>query len=137
MDIRPLSEILADYGLTTEQYKRLEALPFYQNALENYRLEWNSAKSVHERLKLKSAVMLEEAFPVLGARMRSSEEPLPAAVETAKLLAKITGRGEAKTQQVNPAEKFVITINLGADRDAKEIKFEKDVTPLIEGTSNE
>lgn len=130
MDIREIPDILIDYGLSHAQYVEIERIPFYRNTLEQSRLEWNSAKSVHERLKLQSAIMLEEAFPTLGARMRNANEPLPAAIETAKLLAKITGLGEA-ARSVGGSEKFTITINLGADtKDPNnKIKIEKDITP--------
>ncbi len=131
MDIRRVEEILPDYGLTLAQYELVQKIPFFSDTLAQYQLEWKSAKSVHERLRLQSAIRLEEAFPTLGARMRNRDEPLPAAVETAKLLARITGLGEAsKGAAPGSSEKFSITIVLDADRKGgQEIKFEKDITP--------
>ena len=130
MDIRSVEEILPDYGLTLAQYELVQKIPFFSDTLAQYQLEWKSAKSVHERLRLQSAIMLEEAFPTLGARMRNRDEPLPAAVETAKLLAKITGLGEPSKVAPGSSEKFSITIVLDADRKGgQEIKFEKDITP--------
>lgn len=131
MDVRPIVDILPDYGITPAQYDLVKVLPYYRDTLEQSQLEWKSAKSVHERLRLQSAIMLEEAFPVLGARMRSRDEPLPAAVETAKLMAKITGLGEATKAMAGDSGRFSITINLGADTkgNPETIKLEADIAP--------
>lgn len=130
LDIRDLKDILEDYGLTPVDYDRLTKTAHYQTLLEQYRIEWNSAKSVHERLRLQSAVMLEQAFPTLGARMQNASDP--GAVEVAKLMAKMTGLDAPKQGVGNPSDKFVITINLGADKTATpELKFEKTINPLL------
>lgn len=126
MQIRELPDVLTSFGLTSTQYEQIKVIPFYRRTLELLTVEWNSALSGPERARLISAAILEEALPVLGARMCSTSENLNAAVETGKLFAKISGVGESKPVQ-GANERFVITINLGADQ---ELRFEKDVTPV-------
>jgi hypothetical protein len=57
-------------------------------------------------------------------------EPLVAATDVAKLLAKNAGVGEAKNGDKPLSERFVITINLGADVDGKPVveKYDKSIT---------
>ncbi len=116
MDIRVLDEILITYGLTRIQYDFLqENNEFYKQALHTLTIEWNSALSTPERLKIESAAILEDALPRLGARMQNQAEGLPGVIEAAKLFAKMAGVGEREANQAAPGEKFSITINLGGD----------------------
>lgn len=138
MDIRNISEVLKEYGLTAKQYKDLATQPYYKKALEIALQEWNSALTTVQRIKVKAAALLEQNLLNLGVRMGQETENLPAVVETGKLLTKLAGIGE-QGQQQNSGEKFSITISMGGDAT---LKFEKDVTPtqdlpaidVIEGT---
>lgn len=127
MDIRELSAILGDYRITETQYDTLKENSFFKKALEASVIEWNSALSTHQRIKLQAAASLEQALPILGARMMKSDEDLNKAVETGKLLTKIAGIGEDRKDGV-PGEKFTITINLGADQ---QLTIEKDKAPKV------
>lgn len=135
-DMRELPEVLADFKLSEEQYRKLLENPFFNNTLEACILEWKSAHSVEQRIRYKAAAALEDGLPNLAARMGQQSEPLTAAVETGKLLAKLAQLTEDQRGS-NPGEKFTITINLGEDH---KLTFEKDVTPtkpLIESAANE
>jgi hypothetical protein len=128
MDIKVLPDILKHYKLTEETYIDICKVPFYKRALEVATIEWNSALSTHERLRIEAAASLEDALPGLSARMNNKDETLPAATEVGKLFAKIAGIGEPERGGAAATEKFTITINLGAD---KKLEFTKDVTPVI------
>lgn len=137
MDIKELDVVLGYYRLTLEQYAEVCKIPFFKRALENSTLEWNSALSTHERMKIEAAAILEEGLPILGARMKNKDETFAAATEAGKLFAKIAGLGEVSRDAPAPGEKFTITINLGDDT---KLHYEKDVTPaspVIEGPKNE
>lgn len=125
MNIRELSVVLGHYNITPEAYDRIQVIPFFKRALEANIVEWNSALTTHERVKIEAAAILEAAMPKLGARMMRETEGLPAVIEAGKLFAKISGIGEEKINGPS-AEKFTITINLGGD---EKLRFEKDVTP--------
>jgi len=118
---------LKKHGITAEQFETLSAVSFFTRMLEAASLDWNSTKTINQRLALEAAVTLEEALPDIGARMKKSDEALSGVVEAGKLLAKVAGLGEAKTQ-APPGEKFTITINLGADT----LKYDKTRPRLVE-----
>ena len=124
-DLRDLAAILADFNLSQEEYDRLLQNPYYKNALETSIIEWNSAHTTDQRIKIRAAAAIEDALMPMAVRMTKEGEPLTAVVETGKLFAKLAGLGE-EGRSANPAEKFSITINLGED---KKLTFEKDVTP--------
>ena len=130
--MREQAAVLVDYGLTEAQYQVILQNPFFKNTLDICIIEWNSADSADKRVRLQAAAAIEDALPMLAARMSKESEPLNHAVETGKLLAKLAGIGEA--QQGGPsAEKFTITINLGED---KKLEFTKDITPAIPAIAN-
>ncbi len=117
--------------MSKEQYDWLkEHHAFFKQALHVSTIEWNSALTTPERIKLESAAILEDALPRLGARMANQAEGLPGVVEAAKLFAKIAGLGEKEVGDRAPGEKFTISINLGGDD--KLIYKSKDVTPTAE-----
>jgi hypothetical protein len=128
MDMKELPDILKAYNLTAEVYEKVCEIPFYANALETARLEWNSPLGTHARIRIESAAILEEALPGLSARMKSRDEAFPAAIEAGKLFAKIAGLGEPEKAGASSGEKFTINIDLGQD---KKLTYEKDVTPIV------
>jgi hypothetical protein len=128
MDIKEPATILAAYGLTTAQYERIKAIPFFTRALELATIEWTSALKTPDRLRIEAAATLEDALPAIGVRMKNPMELLTAVVEAGKLFSKIAGVGEAAAPGTGaPGEKFVININLGGD---EKLHFVKDVTPI-------
>ena len=78
-------------------------------------IEWNSAMSTPDRIKIQAAAALEDKLPDLAIRMGNKSEGLPGVVEAAKLFAKIAGVGEREMGAVASGERFSIVINLGAD----------------------
>lgn len=126
MHIREVPEILEAYRLTQAEFELIEKLELYQRAHEQFLIEWTSAKSTPERLRIEAAASLEAAMPTLAARLQDRSEDLLKAVEVAKLFAKISGTDTNQHAGGNPADKFSITINLGED---VKLKFEKDVAP--------
>lgn len=129
MNIQDLPVILQNSGLTQQQYDQIATIPFYTRALEAMRVDWESAGNTNKRLAIKAATALEATLPKLTGRLSDKEEGLDAVVKGAHLLAKIAGVDENKKQSGDGADKFTITINLGADQ---KLTFEKDITPKAE-----
>jgi hypothetical protein len=124
MAIRSYRVIFEDFGISEQDFYEISKLPFYKRAFEQFTLEWNSALSTNERVKLISAAYLEQALPRLGGRMMS-DESLSAATEVAKLFSRNAGLG-GDPKEAKSNEKFVITINLGED-DTK--TYSKNIEP--------
>lgn len=130
-NINELEVVLRRWDITPEHYEKIKVNAFFSRALQQYTIEWNSAENVKQRLKLEAGAILEDAYPVLAARMHKTGEDLGKIAELAKMFSKTAGLDEDKAPGA-PGEKFSITINLGEDT---KLQFEKDVTPTTPGTT--
>ena len=130
LDIHPIEKILVEYNITEAEFETVQKNPYYKRVFDKMVEEWQSPLSTPERIRLISAAFLEEALPVLGARMQLGHEDLKKVVETGALLGRFAGVGERKEDK-GSGEKFTITINLGAD---EKLRFEKDITPSPQET---
>lgn len=115
MNIRNYKLVFADYGIDENDYYEIEKNEFFKKVKEQYTLEWNSATSTENRLKIGSLAYLEQLFPALTRRALDANEALPAATGVANLLMKTAGIGGDNKTPEAAADRFVITINLGAD----------------------
>lgn len=131
MNIQPLEVILKQYAITDKAWSKIQRNTRFNQLLTSEMEAWETALNTHERVKLKSAAMLEEWLPELNGRIHDREEALPAVIEAGKMLAKVAGLGERGDVSGTIGERFSITINMGAQRS----EFVKDVTPVktIEG----
>lgn len=123
INVKEPSQVLRSYGLSNADFAILEQNPFFRRAWLQFIVEWNSVNSTPDRIRLYSAIGIEEGLPVLTDRMKNREEPLTSAVAVGQFLSKMAGIGDPEAQQ-NSSEKFVITINLGAD---EKLKFDKQL----------
>jgi hypothetical protein len=130
MNIRPYQAVFDDFGITETDYYEISKLEFFIKAKEQFTLEWNATTSTADRVKIGSLAYLEQILPAITRRALDLKEPLPAATDVAKLLARNAGIGEAKAENKNASERFVITINLGADTEGKPVieKYDKSLT---------
>jgi hypothetical protein len=121
MNIRPVADILDDYGLDEQAFYELDTRnAFFRKVRNEFAVEWNATTSATDRVRAVSAAYLEQALPHLARRMMQAEEPLPAVTEVAKLFGRNAGLGEPKLDRAS-AERFQITINLGADSAGKPV----------------
>lgn len=136
-NIRNYKLVFADFGITEEDYYEIAKNDYYKKIKEQLALEWNSTSSSVERIKLESLAYYEQLMPALTKRALEPTTPLMAANDTAKLLAKTGGIGEAKVNAASAAERFVITINLGADVEGKPVieHYDKAIEPGLEDAS--
>ena len=130
MDIQPLPAILKQYAISDETWAQLQRNTKFQMLLGSEVEAWQTALNTHERVKMKSAAMLEEWLPELNTRMHDAEEALPAVIEAGKMLARIAGLGvPGDVTAGSIGERFVINISMG-DR-VEPVSFAKDVTPVM------
>jgi hypothetical protein len=129
MAVRDHKEIFKDFDITEESYYEITKNEFYKRAKDQFAIEWNSALSATDRVKVISASYLEQMLPVLGAKATDPKENTGAATEIAKLFSRNAGIGEGKTDGKSASERFIITINLGSDTEGKPMveKFDKSV----------
>jgi len=77
MDIQPLNKILEQYAISNETWSELQRNSRFRMILACEAEAWSTAMNVHERVKVKSAAMLEEFLPELYARMNDREQAFP------------------------------------------------------------
>jgi hypothetical protein len=127
MNIRNRKEILEIYKINEEEMKKIETISYFITARDQMIIEWNSALSTPQRLRLESLALLEEGLPDIAVRMTNPNEPLVGAVQTAKFLADLGGMsGESRQSISAPTDRFVITINLGNET----IKYDQPVVDI-------
>jgi hypothetical protein len=134
MDIQPIETILKQYSIDPQAWEQLQRSGKFVRLLESQVEEWNSALNTHERVRAKSAAMLEEWLPELNNRLHDRDIGLPAKVEAGKMLTKMAGIGEREMGAGGGGERFTITINLGEDH---KLKFEKQAPVTIEHDAGE
>jgi hypothetical protein len=115
MNIKNLDELLNIFELTKEQYEQIEQDPTFKRVLEQYNIEWNSALTSPERVRLRSLATYEDGMQFIADRMTNPNEPLASCIEAAKMFAKTGGIGEKK-DEIPTAERFVIQINMGENK---------------------
>lgn len=131
-----IDEIKQKYQIKPEEWQWISRNTRFHTILEAEIINWQSSTNTHERTKLKAAALMEEWMEEAAGRMYDKAENLPAKVELAKLITRIAGMGVDKMGiEGDSANKFAITINLGAD---SQLKFEKTLpSKVIQGEAVE
>ncbi len=128
MDIRLIDEILEIQGVSRDNFAKIRATKEFEKVLQNEIEAWNSATNTAERVRLKSLSFVEESLADFYADAVNKNESLSARTEVLKTVARFAGIGGSSVDGAINGEKFLVTINLGAD---KTLKIEKDVTPKV------
>lgn len=133
MNIRPYTAVFAEFGIDEIDYQLIEKNGFFRKVKEQFTQEWNSSLSTEERLRIGSLAYLEQLFPIITRRAMKEDANLSASTDVSKVLMKAAGVGEPKGDKVN-TDRFVITINLGADTETydKSIAIDVNDTPCKE-----
>src|SRR5215467_12342577 len=76
MGIRNYQAIFADYGIDETAYQQIEKNEFYRRAREQFALEWNSALSAADRVRLISAAYAEQTLVSVGRGILDENKPL-------------------------------------------------------------
>lgn len=127
-DLFPLHTILENHAIPLSRWDEIQHNRAFKQYLATAVEEWNGAMSTHERVRVKSAVMIEQWLEEAHARLHDKSENLNAKTELAKLVSRLAGMGSEKAMVQDVGEKFSVTINLGSD---KQLKIEKQVTPRV------
>lgn len=120
-----LPDILKFNNVTPDQWAVIERHPQFQKYLQQEIVSWNDAMNTPERVKIKSAAMVEEWLPEAFTQMHNQEVPLLHRNDLAKLVARLGGMDKGTVGVDGSAgERFHVTINLGADT---KITYDKEV----------
>lgn len=89
MDIYPVEDILALHKLTDEQWMAIQDHPMFQSTLADLVLQYNTASSIKERVRVKAAIGLEISMDTYIADIADTGIPLNQRVEAGKFLARL------------------------------------------------
>jgi hypothetical protein len=135
MDIQPLENILQARSISDKTWSKLQKNPRFAALIASETEAWQTALNTQERVKIKSAAMLELWLPTLHLRMNDTKETLTGVVEAGKMLSRLAGIGVNGEVVANIGERFSITINMGPKVDDS-VRFEKDTSKLVDVTPN-
>jgi hypothetical protein len=139
-DERHIEEVLKIHRITREQFTAILRNPFFTNALDSARLEWNSIENNAQRLAYAGQWFTEQLLPIVTARAMDASENLANVVKAAEFLASVGGVKAPGGQVSDPKERISITIDLGPDNIVKiegsKGGEEKDDRLLIQGTTD-
>ena len=115
IDHYDIEDILNRYQLTYEQWSALCGHPRFTQLLANEEEAWLAATNTTQRVKLKSAAVIEQYLEKAHASLMNDNEALVAKTGLAKLIASFAGIGGDDYQKRigQEAGGFSITINLG------------------------
>lgn len=135
MDQHELERILTANSVTPKQFETISNKPRFAQILQEELRAWNSASNTSERVKIKSAAMIEEWLPEAFRQMHG-DALLQHKTQLATLISRLGGMDKGEMGMTAGGEKFSVTINLGADA---KLSFAKDTLPtkVIEGTVND
>lgn len=126
-NIRDTSDIFADRGMSEAEYVRLAATNHFQVMLRQAAAEWEAVGNTQQRVRLKSATLVEQALPDMFSELSNKNETLSSRVALLQTLSKI---GDLTNQTAAPQGKgntFKLSINLtGTKGEPKTITIESN-----------
>lgn len=123
MDMREIDQILDDFRMSRAEFEALQKDERFGRMLASELSSWGAATNAHERVKAKSAAMIEDYLPELYARLNDRSENLMGKAKMLEFIAKLAGWGIAENQrELAPGDRVVVQINLGADA---QLNYEK------------
>lgn len=110
--MRPAADIASDYGMTSQELiTRLKTDRQLQLQVSELKRIWNSPLSAAERVRLKTAVMVEDGLTDLWRLMTNSDTAPAVRVDIHRHLAKLADV-EPKKDPIEQGSRFSVTINL-------------------------
>ncbi len=110
-NIEEVPDILNKFGISHDEYLRLAETTPFRNMLREAATEWNSAAKTQDRIKLKSALLVEQALPEMYGALLNKNEPLNGRVELLKTLGKFGELGIAPVDGGAKGNTFRLEIN--------------------------
>lgn len=127
MNIFDIETILERYKVDENTWEFIQYHPRFIQLLQNAITEWESALNTEERVKVKSATMIELWLAHASTLLHRDTEDTGKKTELAKFIARLANMGLGNAQVQGGGERLSIVINLGSDQ----LKIEKDITPRV------
>ncbi len=116
MGVKDLPDILFANDLTQREFEEISKLPHFKRILDAEVRSWASIDSAEDRVRVKSASLIEEFLPELYARLNDRDENLTGKVKALELASKWARLGQTEAPTAGaPGDRVQVIINLGAD----------------------
>jgi hypothetical protein len=112
-DIQDINQILDRHGIDRTDYDALSQTHQFKSMMAEAVKEWSKASNTGERVKIKSAALIEEALPLMFKELKDKTHPLSSRADLFGRIARIGSLGNPVAAPPNGGEAFSITINLG------------------------
>ena len=125
-DIKPINETLSIFKLTPDEFDRVAEMKFFQLRLAEEVQLWNASDppAIDQRIKTKTATMIEDCLLEAYRLVHDPEQPMQAKVEMLKWVARLAGLGE-NAARTDGSGGVKITINVAG----KSLEFDKEKLP--------
>ena len=132
-NIRDAPDVLSQHGVSEEQYAELAETATFKAMLRQAAAEWDAVGNTHERVRLKSATLIEQALPDMYAELTDKKEPLSSRVGLLTQLSRISGLGQQAPITQGKGNVFKLEINLsGRKSEPKTITIESSAVEVLE-----
>lgn len=115
-EMNDAEDILERYSLSKDEFETIAQTRTFKLMFEQALKEWGAASNTAERVKIKSAALIEEALPLMFAELKETSHPLSSRADLFGRIARIGALGNAPVSQGGSGEVFKIEINLGDDK---------------------
>lgn len=127
-DIHDAATIFQMYDITPADWQKIQKNHTFRKYVETYTAEWNACTNTEQRVRMKTAAIIEGWLPEMNRKVWATGETLPAKTELMKFAARLAGQGFSQQQTEGAAERVIININTGK---GKPIRIEEHVTPKV------
>ncbi len=124
----PVADTLKRFGLTADQLKHLMQDPQFRHQITEYRREWESPLSARERVRMKSALAVEDGLVELYRLYRDVTANPQARLDAFKQLVNLADM-QPKANAQAEGSKFTLNITLAGQ--------EKEEKLIIDGSTVE
>jgi len=128
MGIKPVAALLDDYGLSAAQMRQRMADPNYQAQIREYRRIWSSPMNAAERVRIKTAVMVEDGLTDLWQIMTNAEMNPSVRLDAHKHLTRLADVEPQRSADAG-GSRFSVTINLPGQ---EQMVVEANAVPVAE-----
>lgn len=115
-EINETEDILERYSLSKDEFEAIAQTRTFKTMFEQASKEWGAAANTAERVKIKSAALIESALPFMFAELKETTHPLSSRADLFGRIARIGALGNAPVANSGSGEVFKIEINLGDDK---------------------
>lgn len=127
-DLDDADKVIRRYGLDLREYEELAKSRQFRAMLAEAGKEWDKASNTKERVRLKSAYIIEQSLERMYSELTNDAHPLSSRADLFGRIARIAELGNPAPATVANAEAFSITINLGAE---KPITIHQQLPPQV------